>query len=169
MDTDCEERSTMTLFPHPEIWKQRAVLSTFTTEAPIQRFNNVWVSFWGQCRRVKKTWMSQRVIMKVQPVRRSLTLIILIRKDLLNLLFLSIVKDMGGLIRQVMHENIWYLSYKIRKSQFSSYVMKDKRKDRTAKFFNKLKHPSIRTCFGLSQNIRWFALSSQDHGVWNGH
>ena len=32
------------------------------------------------------------------------------------------------LIRQVVHEDIWYFSYKIRKGQFLSQAMKDKRK-----------------------------------------
>ena len=45
------------------------------------------------------------------------------------------------LIRQVVHEDIWYFWYKIRKGQFLSKSMKDKRKDQAAKLFNKFKHP----------------------------
>ena len=45
------------------------------------------------------------------------------------------------LIRQVVNEDIQYFSFKTRKGQFLSPVMKEKRKDRTAKLLNKLDHP----------------------------
>ena len=41
----------------------------------------------------------------------------------------SIAKDMGWyefLIRQVVHEDIWYFLYKIRRGQFLSQAMKNK-------------------------------------------
>ena len=66
-------------------------------------------------------------------------------------------------------------SYKIRKSQFLSQDMKDKRKDRAAKLFNKLKHPLQTKMLFFSdeknfyqvqivnsQNCNWLALSPQD-------
>ena len=40
------------------------------------------------------------------------------------------------LIRQVVHEDIHYFSYKMRKGQFLSQAVKDKRKDRAAKLLN---------------------------------
>ena len=42
--------------------------------------------------------------------------------------------------RQVIHEDILYFSFEIRKGQFLSQAMKEKKKDNTAKFFNKFKH-----------------------------
>ena len=53
-------------------------------------------------------------------------------------------KDMrvtGFLSRQIVREVNWYFSCKIRKSPDLSLVMKNKRKNNTAKNFNKLKHP----------------------------
>ena len=64
----------------------------------------------------------------------------------------------------------------MRKEQFLSQAMKDKRKDRAAKLFNKLKHPPKQNmpwyfsdekncCWSLivnSQNNHWLALSPQD-------
>ena len=44
----------------------------------------------------------------------------------------SIARDIGMsefLIRQVVHDNILYFSYKMRKYQFSSQAIKEKRKD----------------------------------------
>ena len=43
-------------------------------------------------------------------------------------------------IRQVVHENIQYFSNKMRKDQFLSQTIKDKKKDRAAKLLNELKH-----------------------------
>ena len=91
----------------------------------------------------------------------------------------SIARNMGVsefLIRQVVHENIRYFSYKMRRDQFLSQAMKDKRKDCAIKVLNKLKHPlqpntlwffSDEKCFCQnrmvnSQNDRWFALYPQD-------
>ena len=54
-----------------------------------------------------------------------------------------IVRDMGVsevLIRQVVHEDIWYFSYKIRKDQFLSRIMKNKKKGHTPKFLIELKY-----------------------------
>ena len=44
-------------------------------------------------------------------------------------------------IRQVVHEDIHYFSYKMRKGKFLSQAMKDKRKDNIEKLLNKFKHP----------------------------
>ena len=55
----------------------------------------------------------------------------------------SKASDMGVyefLIKQVVHEDIWYFSYKMRKGQFLSQALKDKRKDYAAKLLNKFKH-----------------------------
>ena len=63
----------------------------------------------------------------------------------------SITRDLGVsefLIRQVVHEEIRYFSYKLRKSQFLWQAVKDKKKDYDEKLFNKLKHP-------LQPNIFW--------------
>ena len=43
------------------------------------------------------------------------------------------------LIRPVVHEDIQYFSYKMRKGQFLLQAMKDKKEDRIAKLLNKLK------------------------------
>ena len=50
--------------------------------------------------------------------------------------------DMGvsELHSLVVHKDIQYSSYKMRKNQFLPHAMKNKRKDGTAKLFNKLKH-----------------------------
>ena len=53
------------------------------------------------------------------------------------------------LIGQIVHEDIWYFSHKMRKVQFLSRAIKDKRKDHTAKLLNK-SIPSNRTCFVFS-------------------
>ena len=100
--------------------------------------------------------MSSMVIINVRQLR-SLTLIVLIKKELLKFVaeiqamidndpskpIRSIARNMEiseFLIRQVVHEDVWYFSYKMRKGQFLSQVMKDKRKDCAVKFLNKLKH-----------------------------
>ena len=94
-------------------------------------------------------------------------------------LVMSVARNMGVsafLIRLVVHEEIRYLSCKIRKGQFLSWVMKDKRKDCTEKLFNKPKHPlklnmlcffSGEKNFGQDdmvnlQNHHWFALFLQE-------
>ena len=56
-----------------------------------------------------------------------------------------IATDIGVLefffyIRQVVHENICYLSYTKRKGQILRQAVKDKTKDRIEKLFDKLKH-----------------------------
>ena len=56
----------------------------------------------------------------------------------------SITKDMGEsefLIRQVVHKDRWYFSYKIRKGQILSKVVKDKKKDHAVLLSKNLKHP----------------------------
>ena len=66
-----------------------------------------------------------------------------------------IAKDMGVsefLSWQIMHEDIHYFTYKMRKSQFLSQALNDKSKDYAAKFFNKRKHP-------LQSNMLWFFCS----------
>ena len=44
------------------------------------------------------------------------------------------------LIKQEVHEDIWYFSNKMRKGQFLSQAINDEGKDGVAKHFNKLKH-----------------------------
>ena len=109
--------------------------------------------------------MNPMVIMKVR-LFVIFTLIILMRKEYLNLFgeikviidnnpsksIRSLACDIGASefhIRQLVHEDIRYFSYKIKKGQFLSQAMKDKRKDSALKFFNKLKHI-------LQPNIPWF-------------
>ena len=56
----------------------------------------------------------------------------------------SIARDVGVsvfLTIHVRHEDILYFSYKNRKGNFLSHVLKDNKKDHTAKLFNKPKHP----------------------------
>ena len=53
------------------------------------------------------------------------------------------------IIRQIMHKDIWYFSYKMRKSQFLSQAMKYKRKGCTAKLLNKHKQASPQTEYAL--------------------
>ena len=56
---------------------------------------------------------------------------------------MSIARDIGVsefLIKLEVHEDIRYFSYKIRKGQFLSQTMKDKKKDRTGKLLKKFKH-----------------------------
>ena len=65
-----------------------------------------------------------------------------------------------------MHEVIWYFSYKMRKGQFLSQAMNNKKKDCTTKFFNKSKHlqPNM-LCFSEivnSQKNHWLAFTLQD-------
>ena len=51
----------------------------------------------------------------------------------------SIAREIGVskiLIRQIVHEDIQYFSYKMREDQFLLQAMKDTRKDSTAKLFN---------------------------------
>ena len=53
----------------------------------------------------------------------------------------SIDRHMGvseSLIRQLVHEDIRYAAQKMRKGHFLSLTIKNKRKDRAAKLFNKL-------------------------------
>ena len=57
----------------------------FMLEASVQRFLSVWLSIWGQWGGYEKSSMSRMVIMRVWQLR-SLTLIVLIRKELPNLL-----------------------------------------------------------------------------------
>ena len=57
--------------------------ATLTLETTIQRFPSVEVSIWGQCKGFKKSWMNPMGITKVWQFR-SLTLIFLIRKELVN-------------------------------------------------------------------------------------
>ena len=102
--------------------------------------------------------MSPIMIMYVWQLK-SLTLIILIRKELhdwqqsqqVNKVNSQGARDKGVpefLIRQAVHDDIWYFSYKIRKGQFLSKAMKDKKTDHAAKLLNKLEHL-------LQQNIFW--------------
>ena len=64
-------------------------------------------------------------------------------------------------IRIVVHEDIRYFLYKIRKGQFSSQAMKNWRKDWDSNLSEKLKQLLHRTFFGFSQlkifsaRIRW--------------
>ena len=61
-----------------------------------------------------------------------------------------IAKDIGEsefLIRQLVQKGIHYTSWE--SANFLLQAMKDKRKDHSAKLFNKLKHP-------LQTNILWF-------------
>ena len=51
------------------------------------------------------------------------------------------MKESELLIRQVVHEDIRYFSYKIRKSQFLSQATYHKKKDNTVMLLNKLNHP----------------------------
>lgn len=91
----------------------------------------------------------------------------------------SIARDTGVsefLIRQTVHEDIRYFSYKMRKGQFLSQAMKDKRKARAAKLLNKLKHPLLPNMLWVfsdeknfcqdqmvnTQNNRWLAVSPKD-------
>ena len=91
----------------------------------------------------------------------------------------SIARNIGAsefLIRWVVHEDIQYFSYKMRKDNCLSQAMKNKRKELTAKPLNKLKHsiePNMLWFFSSeknfckdqivnSQNNCWLALSPQD-------
>ena len=138
------------------------------------------MSFWGQYEEFEKSWKSQMVIMKVQQLE-NLTLIILIRKKLPNLLAMndnkfsksikSIAKDMEVsefLIGQIMYKDIRYFSYKKKKGQFWSQVIYNKRKRPPCKAF-KQTQASPPTKYTLlffrwvnSQNNHWLALSSQN-------
>ena len=56
----------------------------------------------------------------------------------------SIARDKGAsefLIRQLVHKDIRYLSYKMRKCQFFAQAMRVTRKDRAVELLNKFKHP----------------------------
>ena len=55
------------------------------------------------------------------------------------------------LIGQEVHEDIHYFSYEMRKGQFFSHFMKDKRKEHAAKPFDKLKHPFQLNMFCFSK------------------
>ena len=83
----------------------------------------------------------------------SLTLIVLIKRthkfvgdinavidDGPSKLIKSVTRDMGAsefLIKQIVHEDVQYSSYKMRNGQFLSRAIKDKRKDHAAKLFKK--------------------------------
>ena len=69
----------------------------------------------------------------------------------LSKLFSSITRDMGLSEFLIWHKDIHYFSYKMRKSKFLSEAMKDKAKDRTAKFLKRPMHPSDRTGFDFTQ------------------
>ena len=135
----------------------------FILDALIERFHSIWGSIWRQYRGSEKSWMSSRLITKVQQLRIFI-LIILIRtpKFVCEIQakidnnpsgsIKSIARDMRVpefITRQVMHVDIWYFSYKMRKEQFLSQAMTDKRKHHTTKFFNKCKHP-------LQSDMLWF-------------
>ena len=106
----------------------------FKLLVPIQRFHCVLVSICGGCSRFKKSWMNPVVILKVRQLR-NLTLIVLIKtpkfvnqiqimiNNNLSKSIRSIARDVGMsefLIRQVVHKDIWYFSYKISNIQFLS-------------------------------------------------
>ena len=91
----------------------------------------------------------------------------------------SIASDMGVsefLVRQLVHEDFQYFSYRMVKEQLISQVMKDKTKDRAAKRFSKLNYPlktnmlcffSDKKIFCLDQmvnpeNNSWFIPSPHD-------
>ena len=82
----------------------------------------------------------------------------------------SIVRDMSEfLIRQVMHEDIWYFSYKIRNGQFLSQAMKEKRKDHTAKLLNKLKYsfePNMLWFFPVEKNFCQDQIVNSQYNYW---
>ena len=129
LDIVYEVSSSMTQFTPPEIWKQHAMLLAFTAEVLIQIFRSVSLSIYGQCRGFEKSWMSPVVITKVRQLV-SLVLIVLVGKKLQNLLetdiypsksIRSITRDMEVSefhIRQVVHEDIRYFSYNLRKPIF---------------------------------------------------
>ena len=76
------------------------------------------------------------------------------RIDYPNKSIRSIAKNMGVyefLIGPVVHEDIHYFSNKMRKGQFLSQAMKNKRKYRTAKILNKFKYP-------LEPNMLYFFI-----------
>ena len=144
----------------------------FGLEDLVQRFQNVLVSIWWQCRRLKKSWMSPMVIIKLWQLR-SITdcpdkkradfigeILAIINKDPTKSLR-SIAKDMGlsDFVRQIVYEDIWYFSYKVRKGKAFSLVMKDKREDYTT-------NSSIWTGFGFyqrrknSNRMRWWTHRS---------
>ena len=60
----------------------------FIPEAPMQRFPSAWVSIWRHYIGFEKSWMSPMVITKVWQLG-NFTLIVLIRKELLNFLVRS--------------------------------------------------------------------------------
>ena len=79
-------------------------------------------------------------------------------------------------VRQVVHEDIRYFSYRMRKGQFLSKRMQEKRLKHAKKLVNKLKHPVEPNMLWFfsdeknfcqdqkinSQNNRWLAVSPKD-------
>ena len=107
----------------------------FMPEAPIQRFQSVWVSGFA------KSWMRSMVIMKVLQLR-SLTIIVVISKRIPNFVgeiqamidndpsksIRYIARDMG-VPEVLIKQSIKTFGYsQTRKNQFLSKAMKDKRK-----------------------------------------
>ena len=122
--------------------------------------------------------MSPIVIMKVQHLdhfeKKSTTLKfvgeiqIMIDNDLTGSIE-SIARDMGVpkfLIKVVVHEDIWYFLYKMRKGQFLSQVMKEKRKDCMAKLLNQFKHhlqPNMLCFFSDEKNFYQDQVDTLNH------
>lgn len=91
----------------------------------------------------------------------------------------AIAREKGvdeSVVRQVVHEDIRYFSYKMRKGQFLSQKMQEKRLKHAKKLLNKLKHPLKPNMLWFfsdeknfcqdqkinSQNNRWLAVSPKD-------
>ena len=78
---------------------------------PYQNFS-IWVSIWGQCRRIEKRSMIPMVITKVR-LLRSLTQIVLIRKNTSELLDIwTMINNPSNSVRLKIWEYLGFLSGK---------------------------------------------------------
>ena len=105
----------------------------FTPKALVRTFRRVWLLLWGQCRGLKKSWISPMVITDPSKSLRSIARARDIERDCES--FLSCMKTFG-----ISH---------LKKRQFLSQTIKDKKKDSAVKLFYKLMHLS-------KPNVLWF-------------
>ena len=131
---------------------------------------------------LKKGWMSSMVFTKMQQfgsftdrsdMKRIPEFIdqILIDNDIIKTIR-SIARDMWAsefLIKQFVHKDIRYFSRQIRKSQFLSQAMKDKRKDWAVKLFNKLKYNLQLNMFRLFSDEKIFCWDQMINSQNNCH
>ena len=85
MDAVCEESSTITQFTPHEIWKQHAVLVVIHNLSTITNISECLGVSLRPANRVRKSWMSSKLVTKVLQ-QGSLTLIVFIRKKILEFL-----------------------------------------------------------------------------------